>query len=957
MLEQCYLFSARRYLLVALFIFSFASCLMFGSASIAKSKGNSLADQAVGTSICQVTSYVNLDEDLYQLVERGVDLYKKGCYQEAIDLWIRARSSYGEGDRIQEQAVIFENLARASQELGRITTRDVMMGEARTEKITGSIDYWNKALEAYRALRDRRQEGRILTERAQAHIQIGQYRRAIELLCNGLRDDLVEGQELPCADNSALRIAESEGDLLGKAAALGNLGEASRLLGIDLAEGYIKDSKEAAKQIWEDMSTSPGNRQYARSYYVAAVSSMGNYYVSQAIATYRRSDAAKEIGLNNKADELRDEGVQNDQKALGFFEESLGLARQQGDKAGQMRNLLASVAAHYRLIIAEELGKGTNAQVQRAEASKKTQEAIKILDQLPSSSSKVYAAINLSHLLALGSLQGESFSPLDVNEFLLPTQCLVSNFSDQAELLNKAKSIAERIGGIRIKSFAIGEIAHLYECNNQYSEALSLTSEARRLAENDLDSRYLWEWQSARLLTDQGQSPGEIIKSYEQAISTLNTNRSDILNSQRDIQFDFRDVVEPLYREFIEFRLSLSDKDENKFSSSQIDLALNTLDELRLAELQNYFGNDCLITLDNAEPITQAVSQGEKPTVISSIFFKNRAAILAQLPNGKVELRWIEQDRKTLTDSINEFRQNVSKYGNANIESFPGGSQEVYEAIIRPFEGVLPPANGKHTLIFVQDGIFRNIPMAALYDGKTNKFLIEQYAIATAPKLKLNVPRSTSRDVRVLALQLATEVSVDGKIFAKLDKESEVQNLEARFTTRTIENFTTEEFQRAIEQSPYSIIHFATHGKFDQGRQETYLVTGDSQESKRKLTIEKLDKILRRSFSRNPIELVSLAACETAVGDDRDVLGLAGVAADSARRVLASLWSINAQLTSEFMEKFYQNLSTHQELNVAQVLQITQVEFLNAKNGNATKHPAYWAPFILIGDWRGLYGS
>ena len=96
------------------------------------------------------------------------------------------------------------------------------------------------------------------------------------------------------------------------------------------------------------------------------------------------------------------------------------------------------------------------------------------------------------------------------------------------------------------------------------------------------------------------------------------------------------------------------------------------------------------------------------------------------------------------------------------------------------------------------------------------------------------------------------------------------------------------------------------------------------------------------------MELLTLSACETAVGDDTAALGLASVAIKAgARSALASLWSINDQASSELVSDFYVQLQDP-DVSKAQALRLAQIGFLDDLR---YQHPSYWAPFLLIGNW------
>ena len=157
------------------------------------------------------------------------------------------------------------------------------------------------------------------------------------------------------------------------------------------------------------------------------------------------------------------------------------------------------------------------------------------------------------------------------------------------------------------------------------------------------------------------------------------------------------------------------------------------------------------------------------------------------------------------------------------------------------------------------------------------------------------------------------------------------------------EEFTRDRLQQELAETSYSIIHIATHGQFGSEPEDTFLVTGNEE----KLTLTELDRIIRSTIpSDNPVELISLTACQTAVGDDRAALGLAGVAVQAGvNSALASLWSISDEATPQIIQQFYSSLKDS-KLNKAEALRQAQIAEIDRGI-----HPAYWASFIIIGNW------
>lgn len=110
--------------------------------------------------------------------------------------------------------------------------------------------------------------------------------------------------------------------------------------------------------------------------------------------------------------------------------------------------------------------------------------------------------------------------------------------------------------------------------------------------------------------------------------------------------------------------------------------------------------------------------------------------------------------------------------------------------------------------------------------------------------------------------------------------------------------------------------------------------------------LERLVGLFR--FRREPLELLTLSACQTGSGDDRAALGLAGIAVKAgARSALATLWSINDDASSELVSEFYRQLHDA-SVSKARALQHAQLKLLSDR---VYEHPAYWAAFLLLNNW------
>ena len=162
------------------------------------------------------------------------------------------------------------------------------------------------------------------------------------------------------------------------------------------------------------------------------------------------------------------------------------------------------------------------------------------------------------------------------------------------------------------------------------------------------------------------------------------------------------------------------------------------------------------------------------------------------------------------------------------------------------------------------------------------------------------------------------------------------------------EAFRQEMIREQLKASAFDVVHLATHGNFSSNPDQTFLLDWDSRISANDIdTLFHVDDPSRE----RAIELLVLSACETATGDKRAALGLAGIAIRAdVRSTLATLWQVNDTSTAEFMIRFYQQLSSGR-LTKAEALRNVQLAFLKNYPDTDYNRPFHWAPFTLVGNW------
>ncbi|MEM9219909.1 MAG: CHAT domain-containing protein [Cyanobacteria bacterium P01_F01_bin.150] len=633
------------------------------------------------------------------------------------------------------------------------------------------------------------------------------------------------------------------------------------------------------------------------------------------------------------------------------------------------------------------------------------------LPQLPFGRRAIYAHINFAHGLMTLSEQGQRYGDVQIAPML-------EQVITQAEALKDERAIAH----------ASGALGHWYETQQNWTAAKAQTHTALQKSQaiQAADIAYQWQWQLGRIIQAEADTPAplpprspaplpprspaltksEAIDYYSAAIKTLNDLRSDLVALNPDVQFSFKEQVEPVYRELV--GLLLREKDPGQ---AQLSQARDVIESLQLAELDNFFRDTCArpreVNIGSVDP-TAAVfypilldntagQPGQNPQKASQ-----RLEVILQIPNHphlprspltkrgrkiptsppvlpltKGELEGVLPQKEpeqispstTLVHISQTFdHQDVTQIAidlqnNLKRLSTPTGriksqSQQLYDWIVRPFEQELDYATDRDsspikTLAFVLDGPLRNLPMSVLYDG--DRYLVERYAIALTPGLQLLNPQPLQRQSLNILLGGAENApsftSVGLGPLANVGRELDGISVTIPSSEALRDQvFLQANIQAGLKDTPFNVVHFATHGKFSSDPEQTFIL-----DWQQRISANDMDILLRvndpeRSLE-TPIELLVLSACETASGDDRAALGLAGIAIRAgARSTLATLWQVNDASTTEFMVRFYKEL-INPNVTKADALRNAQLSFLRDSPHTRRNRPNRWAPFTLVGNW------
>ena len=557
------------------------------------------------------------------------------------------------------------------------------------------------------------------------------------------------------------------------------------------------------------------------------------------------------------------------------------------------------------------------------EARKLFDEALTQVHQLPESHDQAY------NLISIGLGFERLHAQLPDTDGRLHLQA--------AAVFEEAGEIAKSVGDVRAASYAFGHRGHLYELDRRYDETLLLTRLAIGYAQqvHAPESLYQWEWQLGRVLRAQDKIDQAIV-SYQRAADLVQTLRPEMAAGTVMSTASFREAGGRLYFELADLLLRRSSSTATqKEAQPYLMKAREAIELFKTAELRDYFADECVDAFQTRQTKLEDVSR--QAAIIYPIILPDRTELLVNLPDGMHRVT-VAIKQEDLKEEAMAFRRVLQK---ETTREYLRKGQRLYDLLLRPLE----PDFAKfdiNTLVVVPDGPLRMIPFSALHDGK--QFLIAKYAVATTPGLNLTDPKPLGRE-RIEVLSAGLTESVQG--FPPLpNTANELEAISGLYKTHRFLNqeFRVPQLEREMKENPFTIVHIASHGKFERDAKKSFLLTFDE-----KLTMDRLSQIVGFfRFRDQPLELLSLSACQTAAGDDRAALGLAGIAIKAgARSALATLWFVNDEASSGLVVEFYRQLK-NPAFSKAQALRQAQLKLMENPD---FQHPIYWAPFLLLNNW------
>ncbi|MEM6489648.1 MAG: CHAT domain-containing protein, partial [Pseudomonadota bacterium] len=394
----------------------------------------------------------------------------------------------------------------------------------------------------------------------------------------------------------------------------------------------------------------------------------------------------------------------------------------------------------------------------------------------------------------------------------------------------------------------------------------------------------------------------------------------------------YRARLEPFHRAYIEVLLL-----QARLGNDQALLAeaRTVIEDLKVVEVEDYFRERCVRVGDVALPVLP-----DDTVVLYPVILENRLELL--VARGERLARYASPVGEAALTRLVEAVVPALRDPGAPWEL---ATLRLYRALVQPVRAELL-APGVQTVVFVPDGALRQVPLATAYDGR--QFLVQRRDVATLLGLTLQGGgRIERQQIDALVGGAPETVLADFEPLTQVPGEARAVAGLLGTEARLGDGLTAGEFRSLLRGGRFNLVHVAAHARFGETPEENLIALSDGA-----VTVDTLVQALRARAieSDRRLDLLTLSACDTAVGSDAAPLGLAGAAyrADVSS-VLASLWRVPDAPTAALMEGFYANL-VERGLGRAAALAEAQRAFLEPPD--VPRHPARWGAFIMLGEWR-----
>ena len=402
------------------------------------------------------------------------------------------------------------------------------------------------------------------------------------------------------------------------------------------------------------------------------------------------------------------------------------------------------------------------------------------------------------------------------------------------------------------------------------------------------------------------------------------------------------------------------------FGFDNLDSTFLALEQSRTQEFQQHLGVQG--TQLNRSEVQQLLKELEIKTkqVYAIVYIVSREEQLEIIvvPSFGEPIRHSvpEATKEKLFPVVRQLQSEITNPRKRDTVSYQAPAEQLYQWMIQPIEDDLKRL-GISTILFSLDAGLRSLPMAVLWDGQ--QFLTEKYGISLIPSTSLI-------DFRYQPIGQAEVLAMGASQFQQQNPlpavPIELQNITEIWPGEKFlnERFTLENLKSQRRISDFQVIHLATHADFKTGSPSNSFI----QLWNEKLPLTELPNL---GWDNPIVELLTLSACRTALGDRRSELGFAGLAVQAGvKSALASLWYVSDQGTLGLMSEFYESLKQApikaialQEAQIDMIQGKTRIENdqlittfgaiplpenLTESNITSLSHPYYWSGFTMIGS-------
>jgi CHAT domain-containing protein/Tfp pilus assembly protein PilF len=933
--------------------------------------GNSVAKEDMG--------------EVDRIFSEGFRLFQEGSKKSLV----RAISEFEKLLSLSQESLRKDKQALSLLYLGRIHAD---LGEHQK-----ALNFYSQALEIYRAANDQRAIAVVMNNIGRIYLESGEQQNALKFL------------------RHSLALSRALDDKAGEATTLNNIGLAHFELG----------DKQKALDIY-----------------------------SQALLLLRNipDQRGEALTLNNIA--LTYDALGEKQKALAFFEQALILHRGVKNQNGEATTLTNIGQAYFKLreiqkalIYYEQalsLFQSTGNRYKEASTLNSIGLTYNFLGQNQRAIQVYDRALSLRR--AIGDREGQAFTLNNIGGIFNTVKDYQQALSFFSQALKLFENLENR-DGIATASNNLGSVYNNLKIRQKslefYHRALLL-----RHTINDREGEAATLYNIAIWLQEQ-KRPEEAIAFYKQSVIIYEFLRSQIDTLPRSTQERYTSSISDTYRRLSDLLIQ-----QNRLSEAQQVVELLRLREIKevnpnksnlqtpvrqmpifdaekqsIAQIAPEVAKEIIPTalpqpdrLSPSNPLNRSaqalLTAQPNAALIYQLFTKDKLWLILITPDGKLQRFASTANQAKIELIVTNFRTQIERCEKQNYtcdqtdtQNLNKISQELHQQLFPPdLQAALKQAQPKH-LIFALDGSLRNIPMAALHDGKA--YLAQQYTLSSIIAAQLTdtqdkIPANTRQSpVLAVGVSQAAAITVPDYINQRgQDRYDALKNVPDELnaivppnnsTTKSASSFPGKQLldsdfnlanlQKYLPQ--HNILHIASHGIFRPNSLDySYILMGNNQ----RWSIAQMDnpdgpspdgiaqdKTKTKLFQN--IHMVSISTCQSGLGGrDTNGIEIAGMShaflSQGAKTVTASLWQVNDGSTRVLMNHFYQNLAQKPNQSKAQSLRAAQLYLLqipqttlgpersrwtaiidkppispppSLKTVDYT-HPYYWASFTLIGN-------